>query len=161
VNVWQLPTEAVFGGRHYSIHTDYRDVLEIFSYFEDPDLPDYVKWRIALALFFEEEIPPVHRQEAMAFLSEFLTGGKGETASDGPKLLDWEQDGCVIAAEINKVAGQEIRALPFVVSFSASIFLTCSAVYFFFVALSYFQMTKSQPLPSGFQPEHPNPFLFS
>jgi len=114
VNVWQLPTEAVFGGRHYSIHTDYRDVLEIFSYFEDPDLPDYVKWRIALALFFEEEIPPVHRQEAMAFLSEFLTGGKGETASDGPKLLDWEQDGCVIAAEINKVAGQEIRALPFV-----------------------------------------------
>lgn len=44
---------------------------------------------------------------------------------------------------------------------SSSIRFTCSAVYFFFVALSYFQITKSQPLPSGFQPEHPNPFLFS
>ena len=106
--------EAVLGDRVYAIHGDYRDVLEIFSYFEDPDLPDYVKWRIALALFYEGEIPPRHRQEAMEFLSEFLTGGKGEDQTRGPKLLDWEQDGSMIVAEVNKVAGQEIRALPFV-----------------------------------------------
>ena len=111
---WKLPTEAVLGGKMYPIHADYRDVLEIFSYFEDPDLPDYLKWRIALELFYEGELPPQYRQEAMTFLSEFLTGGKGETEHQGIKLLDWEQDGSVIAAEVNKVAGQEIRALPFV-----------------------------------------------
>ena len=111
---WKLPMEAVLGDRAYPIHGDFRDVLEIFSYFEDPDLPDYIKWQIALALFYEGEIPPEHRQAAMAFLADFLTGGRGETEGPSPKLLDWEQDGSVIVAEVNKVAGQEIRALPFV-----------------------------------------------
>lgn len=111
---WRLPVEAVFGGVRYKIHSDYRDVLEIFSYFEDPDLPEYVKWRIALALFYEGDIPQIHRQDAMAFLSDFLAGGRTEQEKPAPKLIDWEQDGAVIVAEVNKVAGQEIRALPYV-----------------------------------------------
>lgn len=111
---WKLPYEAAFGGKTYAIHSDYRDILEIFSYFEDPDLPAYLKWRIALGLFYDEEIPSAHLQEAMAFLASFIRGGREEPERPGPKLLDWEQDGAVIAAEVNKVAGQEIRALPFV-----------------------------------------------
>lgn len=111
---WQLPMQAVFGDITYPIHPDYRDILEIFSCFEDPDLPDYVKWRIALALFYEGQIPREHQQEAMAFLVEFLNGGMQTQEKPAPKLLDWEQDGAVIVAEVNKVAGQEIRALPFV-----------------------------------------------
>lgn len=114
MNPWQLPMQAVIGGRQYPIHPDYRDVLEVFSYFEDPDLPDYVKWRIALALFYEGDIPREHLQEAMAFLADFLSGGRQEQEKPAPKLLDWEQDGAVIVAEVNKVAGQEIRAMPFV-----------------------------------------------
>lgn len=98
----------------YPIHSDYRDVLEIFSYFDDPDLPEYLKWRIALALFYEGEIPTEHLQEAMEFLAEFLKGGRQDGERVAPKLLDWEQDAGVIVAEVNKVAGQEIRALPYV-----------------------------------------------
>jgi hypothetical protein len=30
-----------------------------------------------------------------------------------PKLLDWDQDAQVIIADINKVAGTEVRSLPF------------------------------------------------
>ena len=111
---WELPKQAILGGRVYQIHTDYRDILEIFSYFEDPDLPDSVKWRIALALFYEEEIPEECLQPAMEFLGEFLKGGRQETERAAPKLLDWEQDAGVIVAEVNKVAGQEIRAIPYV-----------------------------------------------
>ncbi len=111
---WQLPVEAVFGGKVYKLHSDYRDVLEIFSYFEDPDLPESLKWRIAVALFYEEQIPQRHLQEAMEFLADFLRGGSKEPEKPGPKLLDWEQDGAAIVAEVNKVAGQEIRSLPFV-----------------------------------------------
>ncbi len=110
---WELPTQAVFGGEVYEIHTDYRDVLEIFSYFEDPDLPDYLKWRIAVALFYEP-MPQAHLQAAMEFLAHFLTGGGAQGEKPAPKLLDWEQDAAVIVAEVNKVAGQEIRALPYV-----------------------------------------------
>ena len=31
----------------------------------------------------------------------------------GPRLLDWEQDAQIILADVNKVAGTEIRSLPF------------------------------------------------
>lgn len=111
---WVLPQQAVFGGVIYPIHSDYRDVLEIFSYFEDPDLPDSLKWQIALALFYEGEIPGEYLQKALEFLAEFLKGGRQSPEKPRPKLLDWEQDGAVIIAEVNKVAQQEIRALPYV-----------------------------------------------
>ena len=111
---WELPRQVVIGGQAYKIHPDYRDILEIFSYFEDPDLPEYLKWRIGLALFYDGEIPQEHLREAMEFLADFLSGGSREKEAPAPKLLDWEQDAAVIVAEVNKVAGQEIRALPFV-----------------------------------------------
>lgn len=111
---WKLPTEAILGGAGYPINADFRDILEIFSYFADPDLPDFIKWQIALALFYDRPIPREYEQEAMAFLTAFLAGGNEVQEAPGPKLLDWEQDGSMIVAEVNKVAGQEIRSLPFV-----------------------------------------------
>lgn len=110
---WTLPVSAVIGEKTYPIHGDYRDVLEIFSYFEDPDLPEYLKWQIGLALFFEGEIPPEHQQEAMGFLSDFIQCGRSVEDVAGPKLIDWQQDAPTIVAEVNKVAGQEVRQLPF------------------------------------------------
>lgn len=114
INPWHLPTRAQIGGREYALHCDYRDVLEMFSYFQDPDLPEYLRWRIALALFYEEQIPEEHRQEAMAYLARFLNGGEDAPQRPSARLLDWQQDAQIIVADINKVAGQEIRSLPFV-----------------------------------------------
>ena len=111
---WYLPKTARLGEIEYTLHTDFRDILEIFFYFEDPDLPDALKWRIATALFYDGEIPEAQLPSAMQFLADFLRGGRQESEKPAPKLLDWEQDGAVIIAEVNKVAGQEIRALPFV-----------------------------------------------
>lgn len=103
---------ANLGGREYAIHPDYRDILQICGVLEDPTEPEFVRWEVALALFYTEPIPPEHRQAAMAYLSEFLTCGRQEGAA-GHKLLDWQQDARVIVADVNKVAGKEIRALPF------------------------------------------------
>ena len=110
---WELPVSAEIGGKKYGLNCDYRDILEIFSYFSDPDLPDYIKWQIALALFYEGEIPMPHQQQAMEYLSWFLAGGRQETEAAGPRLLDWEQDRDLIAADMNRVAGMEIRAQPY------------------------------------------------
>lgn len=110
---WGLPSEAVIGGKKYRIHGDYRDILEIFSYFSDPDLPLYLQWQIALALFFDEPIPEEDQPEAMDYLLRFINCGNAQEPSAGHKLLDWEQDASMIVADVNKVAGQEIRALPF------------------------------------------------
>ena len=111
---WALPTKAVIGGKEYALHADFRDILEIFTYLDDPDLPEYLRWHIALALFYEGQIPADDQQEAVQYLLSFLNCGKEEQGKPGPKLLDWEQDASMIVADVNKVAGQEIRALPFV-----------------------------------------------
>ena len=111
---WDLPCRAVIGGKNYGIHSDYRDILEIFSYFEAPDLTDDRKWRIGVSLFYEQPVPDSHFSEAVTFLADFLRGGQKTPEIPGPKLIDWEQDAAIIAAEVNKVAGQEIRALPYV-----------------------------------------------
>ena len=111
---WVLPREAVFGGKIYEIHTDYRDILEILTCFENLELTDSQKWQIALALFYEEQIPSDYLQQAMEFLSDFLCGGNVQEDVYSPKLLDWRQDANLIIAEVNKVAGKEIRLLPYV-----------------------------------------------
>ena len=111
--IWQLPRQAVICGKTYPIHADFRDVLEIFTYLDDPELPEYLRWQIALALFFEGQIPRQAQQAAMEYLGWFISCGE-EHGSSGRKLLDWEQDGQLIIADVNRVAGQEIRALGFV-----------------------------------------------
>lgn len=112
MSLWELPREVVIGGVTYPIHADYRDVLQVIDYLVDPDRPEYLRWRIALALFYEGEIPVEHQREAMEHLADFLSCGDRQD-KPGPKLLDWEQDAQIIVADVNKVAGTEVRALPF------------------------------------------------
>lgn len=112
MDLWSLPTCAVIGGEKYPINADFRDILDIFRYLDDPDRPEYVRWRIALALFYEGEIPDEYQQEAMEYLVKFISCGE-QDGNPAPKLLDWEQDAQTIVADVNKVAGSEIRALPF------------------------------------------------
>lgn len=112
MSAWELPVAAHIGGRDYPIHADYRDVLDICKHLDDPDQPEYVRWRIALALFYEGDIPPAHMAEAMEYLAAFISCGQRDPRP-GPKLLDWEQDAQTIVADVNKIAGTEVRALPF------------------------------------------------
>lgn len=111
---WELPTSACIGGKIYPIHTDFRDILEIFSYLNDTQLPEFIRWHVALALFYDGNIPQAYAREAMEYLASFLRCGEEDTGAPAPKLLDWEQDAGLIIADINKVAGQEIRAAAYI-----------------------------------------------
>ena len=111
--LYRLPTEANFGGREYTLRADFRNILDIFACFDDPDLPERIRWLTALSLFYEPEVQPEHRQQAMEYLAWFLRCGEPEGAP-GPKLLDWQQDADAIIAGVNKAAGQEVRTAPFV-----------------------------------------------
>ena len=112
MNIWDLPTSATIGGVEYPIHADFRDILNIFRYLDDPEKPEFIRLRIAVALFYDGEIPEEYLMEALEYLSEFISCGN-QNNKPGPKLLDWEQDAQVIVADINKVAGTEIRGMPF------------------------------------------------
>lgn len=110
--LWDLPKSAVIGGKSYDLHCDFRDILGIFAYFDDPELPDFIKWRIGLRLFYGAEIPPEHREAAMVYMADFIRMGQAER--NVPQLICWQHDAPVIIGEVNRVAGREIRELPFV-----------------------------------------------
>ena len=107
---WDLPSTATIGGAEYKLTTDFRDILGIMRYLNDPDTPEFLRWQIAIALFYEEDIPPEHQAEAMEYLAAFISCGETDT-KPGPVLLDWDQDVLTIVADVNKIAGTEIRGL--------------------------------------------------
>ena len=111
-DLWQLPKSATFGGETYEIRSDFRDILKILTALEDPELPELLRWQVALQLFYPKPIPDSYCRQAMEFLCDFIAAG--ESAAPGPRLLDWKQDAPVIVAEVNKVAGREIREAPFI-----------------------------------------------
>lgn len=115
MNRWELPDHIEVDGASYAINADFRDVLEVIQWLtceEEETLRIYV----ALKLFFEDwdSIPQKSQQQAATQMMIFLNGGTEDTSPAGPRLLDWEQDQSMIVADVNKVAGCEIRALPFV-----------------------------------------------
>ena len=115
MNRWELPEVLEIGGAAYAVHADFRDVLEVIQWLtgeEEETLRTYV----ALKLFFQDwdSVPPQHQQQAANQMMVFLNGGTEDNSPPSPRLLDWEQDQSLIVADVNKVAGCEIRALPFV-----------------------------------------------
>lgn len=111
---WSLPTALTVGGREYRINADYRDILEIIAYLQDEDA--LTGRYVALALFYEgfEDMLRADYPQAMAELARFIDLGEDpEEGTPPPKTIDWEQDRTVIVSEINKVAGLEVRSLPF------------------------------------------------
>lgn len=111
MDLWQLPVAAVLDGVSFPHKTDYRDMLKLLRLFADESRPAYLRWLTALHYFYEKPIPASLENRAMTYLGEFLSCG--EQGSPGPKLLDWELDAPEIIADVNAVAGQEIRSLPY------------------------------------------------
>ena len=111
MNRWELPVRTELGGRSYGHKSDFRDMLKLIALLNDERRPAMLRWYTAVAYFYEAEIPDSLLGQAMDYLSDFLSCG--QRGRPGPKLFDWEQDAQVIVADINKAAGLEIRALPF------------------------------------------------
>ncbi|MGN0984718.1 MAG: Gp15 family bacteriophage protein [Gemmiger sp.] len=115
-SAWTLPTCVTVGGKRYAVRTDYREILGVIAALEDPDEPPFVRWRVALALFYEDwrAIGEADTGEAMGRLAAFIACGQPDDPHKKPrKLLDWQQDAAIIVADVNRVAGCEIRALPY------------------------------------------------
>lgn len=112
---WGLPTQVMIGNTAYDIYTDYRDILRIFAEFENPDHKSYEQLYIAQNLFYKDfaDIPAKDHEAAALQMNWFIDLGQSSDDIRPVRLLDWEQDQQMIAADINKVAGTEIRALPY------------------------------------------------
>lgn len=112
-DLYRLPTTAVIDGCEYGLNTDFRVILQIFQCFEETQLPEVLRWRVALGLFYDRPVAPEHRLSAMVYLSDFISCGRQEETA-GVKLLDWQQDAQAVIAGVNKAAGCEVRMLEHV-----------------------------------------------
>lgn len=111
---WDLPVSLEVGGQEYEIRTDFRAILDILRAFGDPELTDEWKTMAMLKILFREwnQIPEKDIQEAAEKAVSFIDAGM-EGDGKSPRLMDWEQDANILVPAVNKVAGQEVRALPY------------------------------------------------
>ena len=118
-----LPESLMVGGKTYKIRTDYRNVLQIFEAFQDPELTQEEKLVVAIYLLFED-FPSVHDvlcaagqgfdlEEAMLRMSWIIHAGAPEGDMSEFPVYSWMQDEQMIFSAVNKVAGTETRALPY------------------------------------------------
>lgn len=116
-NPWRelLPTSLEICGQAYEIRSDYRAVLDICAALSDPELEGQEKTLVALDIFYPGflEMPQEQYKEAVKQCFWFINCGDGEQSQQAPKLVDWEQDFKLIVAPINRVTGQEVRALEY------------------------------------------------
>lgn len=115
MNAWTLPDTAEIGGRTYHINADFRDVVDIISRLTDPNEDEQVRLYVALSLFYDgfSDMPESDLMEAVKWMYSFISYGEEDEGQPHPKSIDWEQDRAIIVSDVNKVAGCEVRALPF------------------------------------------------
>jgi hypothetical protein len=120
--MYELPTTLNIGGVDYKIRGDgdYRIVLDTFSILEDIELDKKERLLLALCVFYDDidSIEDVAMfssiEEAALKMFEFFDAGRPRSqAHSSAKLMDWQDDASMICAAVNKVAGQEIRAVPY------------------------------------------------
>lgn len=127
-----LPETLTVGGVEYPIRTDYRNVLDVFEAFQDPDLTDIEKWEVAIYMMFEcfshygdafkaaeagfyvdSAESPFQIDEAQKQISWFISAGQPEKQVLEKPTYNWKQDEQIIFSAVNKVAGKEIRELEY------------------------------------------------
>lgn len=117
---WELPTSLEVGGKEYAIRTDYRVILDILAAMNDPDIfepgmteeekkTEQILTMLQILYIDFDTIPEKDRQEASERAVEFIDCGIKGDDTPKPRAMDWEQDGPIIAPEISKVAGKDIR----------------------------------------------------
>lgn len=112
-----LPKTVNVGGVDYDIRSDFRAVLDIYAALNDADLEPDVRAYEVLHIFYTDAdaIPDEEQQEAVDKCLTFLQGGHQQprTGAKEPRLIDWEQDYPLIVGPVNRVLGQEVRALDY------------------------------------------------
>lgn len=115
ISPWKLPKTLCVGDREWKIRTDFRVILDILSYFSNPDYEPDEQWEICLDILYEdyENMPVELHKEAAERAIDFIDMGIRDDGSVKPHTMDWEQDAPIVIPSINRVLGQEIRSLTY------------------------------------------------
>ena len=114
MNAYSLPKTLTVSGQPYAIETDFRVIIDIMIAMSDPDLNAMEKQEVMFRIIYPDcdRIPLESKQEACQKAVEFIDYNLPE-GKPKPKTMDWEQDAPIIIPAVNKIAGTEVRALPY------------------------------------------------
>lgn len=114
--IGQLPQTLKVCNKDYAIRSDFRDILKIIAAYNDKDLSDQEKVFVCLRRVYKDfdTLPKDKATYTAAFeaATEFM---ECRLSSDkpSPKVVNWEKDEQLIFPAINKVAGMEVRSVPY------------------------------------------------
>lgn len=121
--IGKLSHSLTIGAEQYNLRSDYRDVLQVFEAFQDPELSQEEKWIVAIYLLLEpftcaddvlEAVENGFDLEAAADqVTWFISAGKESGEKKELPIYDWAQDEQMIFSAINKVAGREVRGIEY------------------------------------------------
>lgn len=122
--MYEIPTYIQLGEQSYAIREqgDYRMVLDCFKALNDDELSIRERIYSSLIIFYDdmEDVEDLDKfediNEAIKAMYVFFNCGTEiiEEVKQTPRLIDWEHDEQLICSAINKVAGQEIRSIPYI-----------------------------------------------
>lgn len=118
MSAWELPTYLYVGGENWKIRSDFRAVLDILKFFNDPEYEPDEQWEICLDILYidydVENPPPNHiKSEMMEKAIELIDMGIKDDGKRKPHTMDWEQDAVIIIPSVNRVIGKEVRSLEY------------------------------------------------
>lgn len=121
--IGRLPETLEVDGVDYPIRSDYRNVLNVFEAFEDPELTQDEKWQVAIFNIFadfscsddveEAAIDGFNVNEAAEQITWFISAGQPEKQVLEKPTYNWKQDEQIIFSAVNKVSGKETRELEY------------------------------------------------
>ena len=110
----RLPRTIKVRDREYEIRSDFRDILRIISAYNDDELSDGEKVYVCMSVIFKDldKMPKSCYTEAFKAATEFIEC-RLSADKPSPKVVNWEKDEQLMFPARNKVAGCEIRTLPY------------------------------------------------
>lgn len=122
--MYNIPKSIFIKDTEYRIRNDgdYRTILDCFAALQDSDLTKHERLFASLIIFYSDlnSIEGVLNDENLESRIEemykfFNCGDDTPIGAKVPhKLIDWEQDSQLISSAVNKVAGVEIRSVPYI-----------------------------------------------
>lgn len=112
---YRLPKSVKLGDVEVGIDSDYRNILQIFSILNDPDLLEVESVVVALDYFYESEEYKTDIELAVEYMMYFLNGGResDNTPKNAKPLYDWDKDFDIIVSPINRIVGTDVRGLDY------------------------------------------------
>lgn len=114
MSAWELPTALTVGGQSWKIRSDYRAILDILSFFNNPEYENDEKQLICLDILYVDfcNMPEHLYLDAAKAAAEFIDAGLPRSNKEHPKLMDWEKDAPIIIPSINSSLRMDVRAIP-------------------------------------------------